>query len=246
MNKNNNKTAAILIIGSEIINGEVTDTNGKYVSRELSKIGFRISSINIVNDDLDYAARFIAYLSELETIVVTIGGLGPTIDDITMAAVAQAFDLPIISRRVKSALDFRKMSGSETQNNLLRKMPKGSQIINSDNGPIVKTRNVFSLPGLPSLVKNRLKILVDHLPKPSEKKYKKEWAVRSPQSAIAGLLGEIGTVYPQVEIGCYPQGSNSKKTKIVLSGKNQEEIEKVFGYLSSPDFIALFSKHTHE
>ncbi len=233
MNKKNNKTAAILIIGSEIINGQIIDTNGKYVSNEISKIGFRISSINIVNDDLKYVAKFIKYLSRLETIVITIGGLGPTIDDITMAAVAEAFNMPIISRGVKTASDFRKMSGSETQNNLLRNLPEKSRIISSNNGPIVQTRNVYSLPGLPSLVKNRLKALLDHLYEPYEKKYKKEWVVKSPQSVIAGLLEETGTIYPQVEIGCYPQGSSSNKTKILLSGKNREEIEKVFNYLKS-------------
>jgi molybdenum cofactor synthesis domain-containing protein len=226
-----NKTAAIVIIGSEIINGEITDVNGMLISTELAKIGFRVSSISIINDDLNNASDLIRFLSPRETVIITVGGLGPTIDDITMAAIAKAFEMNLVSKPALSSTDFRKMSGSETSNNLIKNLPEGSRVINSPHGPVVRTNNVYSLPGLPGLVKNRLKVLMDLLFEPFGKQYKREWVIELPQSSIAALLEEGTRLFPNVTVGCYPQKDSNSRTKIILSGTREKEVGEFYDHI---------------
>lgn len=230
-NKITKKTVAIVIFGSEIINGEIQDTNGILISKTMAEIGYVVSGINIINDDLYYATDLIQFLSRIESIVITVGGLGPTIDDITMAAVAKAFNVELISKPTQSSADYRKMSGSETQNNLIKNLPKEAKVIETPNGPIVKTRNIYSLPGLPTLVKNRLPFLKSILFEPFSEFFKKEWVIELPQSSIASLLEEGTKHFPNISVGCYPQKDNNNRTKILLNGTNQKDLEMFYKHM---------------
>lgn len=225
------KTVAIIIIGSEIIKGEIQDTNGTYISKEMVRLGYKVSSINIIGDEIEYAANLIKFLSDLDTIVITVGGLGPTLDDITMAGVAKAFGMKLISKPALTSSDYRTMSGSETQNNQLKDLPSKSKIIETPFGPIVNTKNVFSLPGLPTLVKQRFFYLENILFTPFDKIYSKEWVIELPQSSIAALLEEGKNLYPAISIGCYPQKNKNNRTKILLNGINKDDLENLYLFI---------------
>jgi molybdenum cofactor synthesis domain-containing protein len=226
-----NKTVALVIIGNEIINGEIQDTNGIFISNFLTDIGYKVSGINIINDDIDYAFKILKFLSNGNSIVVTVGGLGPTVDDITMAAVAKVFSMKLITKSTKYSTEYKVMSGSETKNNQIKNLPEEAFIIRTPNGPIVNTRNIYSLPGLPSLVRERLPFLKNILYKPFQKVYKKEWVIELPQSSIASLLDEGTVLFPHIAVGCYPQKEKSNRTKITLSGTNKIELEKFYHHI---------------
>lgn len=101
------QTAALLIIGDEILSAKVEDINTKFLCSELRAIGWRVSKVVIVRDDQNCIANEVKRLSDEHDIVLTSGGLGPTVDDVTMASIADAFGRqlarhPELERRVRA------------------------------------------------------------------------------------------------------------------------------------------------
>ena len=89
-----NPTAAILLIGNEILSGKVQDENARFLIGELRDLGVSLRRIEVVPDDVDDIAASVRGLAERFDTVFTSGGVGPTHDDVTMAAVARAFEMP--------------------------------------------------------------------------------------------------------------------------------------------------------
>ena len=89
-------TAAVLVIGNEILSGKVVDTNSPYLARELRELGVELDRILTIPDEIDLIAREVRAMSEAHDFVFTSGGIGPTHDDVTLDAIAQAFGRPIV------------------------------------------------------------------------------------------------------------------------------------------------------
>ena len=89
----------ILTIGNELMNGRVTDANASFIAREVNQQGWGVEAIMSVGDDFDLIKNRLNYLMPMTDAVICSGGLGPTSDDITTAAIAQAFDLPLYTEQ---------------------------------------------------------------------------------------------------------------------------------------------------
>jgi molybdenum cofactor synthesis domain-containing protein len=222
-------TAALVLIGNEVIRGIFTDENSPYLRDELTSVGVQVSSIHIVRDDVNPVAALVRLLASEVTYVVTVGGLGPTLDDVTMEAVALAFDMALLSQEPADAADYSRMSGSETVQAALRHRPERSEIIRTDHGPIVQTRNVFSLPGLPRLVKARFPALLGHLAR--GKIVMRSLAVETPQSVVAEAVAEAGQRFPDVSIGIYPAEDISEGTLMTLEGSEESVVDACMDFL---------------
>ena len=94
-----NPTAAMLLIGDEILSGRTRDANMYYLAGVLTKIGIDLKEVRVVSDDKAAIIAAVTALSEAHDTVITSGGIGPTHDDITADAVAQAFDVPLLTRQ---------------------------------------------------------------------------------------------------------------------------------------------------
>lgn len=92
------KTAAILIIGNEILSGKTQDSNSHYLAMELRKLGVELREIRTIPDEVTRIAEVAKELSEQFDVVFTSGGVGPTHDDVTLEGIAQAFGVPIIRK----------------------------------------------------------------------------------------------------------------------------------------------------
>jgi len=222
-------TAALVLVGSELIRG--IDENQQFISNELRSAGISITSVHIVRDEVESVANLVRFLSRSVTYVITIGGLGPTLDDITLEAVARAFGLPLVTREPEDIAAYARMSGSETTQPQLRCFPDASEIIQTDHGPVVRTGNVYSLPGLPRLVKARFPTLLRRLG--SGAIHSRTLSLSTPQSHIAPLLERVGEQHPSVSIGCYPSSDLREGTTLLFEGTDMDEINRCVSFLES-------------
>src|SRR5438309_11239444 len=88
-------TAAVLVIGDEILSGKTEETNARFLIKELRELGVALRLVMIVPDDVDQIAAAIAEISRRYNYIFTSGGVGPTHDDVTLLGVSKAFDAPI-------------------------------------------------------------------------------------------------------------------------------------------------------
>lgn len=150
----------ILTIGNELVNGRTADTNSSFIAREINLQGWQVETIMSVGDDFAAIKSRLQYLLTFTDAVICTGGLGPTADDITTAAVAKAFDLPLYTdEKVLARLKeiFVQYNLRWTENNTKQALfPKGAEVIANPVGTAagfalqVQDKLVFVIPGVPS------------------------------------------------------------------------------------------------
>jgi molybdenum cofactor synthesis domain-containing protein len=219
-------TASIILVGTELLRGQIRDTNRSLVTTSLQKIGIEIISTHLIRDNKNDISNIISYLHNRVTYLFTTGGLGPTADDITLEAIAAAFSVPVVSLSPADHQSYSLMSGSETARPSLRHTPLGAEVIETPHGPVVRTQNVYSLPGLPRLVRGRLPYILPMLAHANL--HFRSFHVDSPQSRLALILEQAAKRYPSVEIGCYPSGPS---TMLAFGGRDMAEIDHCVSFL---------------
>ena len=151
-------TAALLVIGNEILSGKVVDTNSPFLASELRQLGVDLERILTIPDEVDLIAREVRAMSEAHDFVFTSGGIGPTHDDLTMDGIAQAFGLRL--EPSLSMLERMERHQGEAPNDSQRKMamiPVGAQVIDAGDQwfPVVIVENVHIFPGIPKLLQKK-------------------------------------------------------------------------------------------
>ncbi len=207
--KNKKVNAAILIIGNEILSGRTQDKNIAFISNWLnSKCGISVQEVRIIPDVEKIIISNVKNLSKKFNYVFTTGGIGPTHDDITAKSIARAFKLKYgyhneAYKILESYYGRKKFNDGRKK---MAKMPITSKLIYnpSSAAPGFMTKNVLSLPGVPSIlnsmIENCKKFLVKGL-----KVHSKTLNLFTVESNISKKLGEIQNKYKKyVDIGSYP------------------------------------------
>lgn len=199
-------TAAVVIIGNEILSGKFADENGPYLITRLRALGVDLHRLVVIPDTMDAIATEVREASRRHDHVFTTGGVGPTHDDITMPAVAAAFDLPLVRHPELLAILVRKL-GADAPPAALRmaEVPEGSALW-WDEGvrfPLVVTRNVAIFPGVPALLKLKFEAAAWRWAG-TPVSQRRLWTFRD-EPAIADVLTEATTRWPAVAIGSYPR-----------------------------------------
>ncbi len=199
-------TAALLVIGNEILSGKVVDTNSPFLASELRKLGVDLERILTIPDEIDLIAREVRAMSEAYDFVFTSGGIGPTHDDLTMDAIAQAFDRAL--EPSLSMLERMERHQGEAPNESQRKMamiPSGAQVIDAGDlwFPVVIVENVHIFPGIPKLLQKKFHSIKDRfrgVPFQLSRIY-----VTKSESDIADQLNELLVEFPDLMLGSYPK-----------------------------------------
>tara|TARA_B100001093_G_scaffold466979_1_gene485821 strand:+ start:1291 stop:2049 length:759 start_codon:yes stop_codon:yes gene_type:complete len=201
--------AAILIIGNEILSGRTQDKNILFLANWLnSKCGISVNEVRIIPDIEKIIIRNILYLSKKFRYVFTTGGIGPTHDDITAQSISKAFKLKYEFHKEAYAI-LEKYYGKKNFNDgrkKMAKMPKSAKLIYnpSSAAPGFITKNVLSLPGVPSIMNSMIENCKIYLTKGAQI-YSKTINLYTVESNISKRLGEIQKKYKKnVEIGSYP------------------------------------------
>ncbi len=162
----NSKGVEILSIGTELLLGNIVNTNAQWISEQLSKLGLNHFRQSTVGDNRDRIIKLIQEISKRSNLLITTGGLGPTPDDLTTEAIAKSFNVSLFERphlwdEIKQKLSNSKLKDDSSS---LRKQclfPKNAQIINNPRGTApgmiwepVKGFTVLTFPGVPSEMKN--------------------------------------------------------------------------------------------
>ncbi len=150
--------AFIILVGTELLNGMMVDTNSVYMAEELNKYGIEISSKMSVGDDIDEIYRAIAYAKTGSDLVIISGGLGPTIDDLTKDAIAKYTGRELLLHeeqfeRLKEKFRDRNISEQLLERNKRQVMlPTGSYVIDNCTGiaPAIYVDGIAAFPGVPS------------------------------------------------------------------------------------------------
>ncbi|MCR8724855.1 competence/damage-inducible protein A [Frigidibacter sp. ROC022] len=234
-----NPTAAMLVIGDEILSGRTRDANMHHLAQELARAGIDLREVRIVADDEEAIVAAVNALRSRWQTVFTSGGIGPTHDDITADAIARAFGVGIGVRddaRAILAARYEKM-GTELNEARLRmaRIPDGATLIENpvSGAPGFTLGNVHVMAGVPAvfqaMVASVLPGLTGGTPLIS-----RGLRVERPEGDIAGPLAEIASDYPALSIGSYPfiqQGRYG--ANIVFRGTDAAEIEAAMARLAS-------------
>ena len=202
-------TAALLVIGDEILSGRTQDRNVAQVALWLNEQGIRLVEVRIVPDDIDRIGAAVNTLRAAHDYLFTTGGIGPTHDDITVDAIAVAFGVGVVVHpQARKILEdyYRDRPGGLSDARLrMARVPEGAELIpNATSGaPGVRMGNVYILAGVPYIAEAMLQALSGRL-EGGRPVVSVTVGARAPESEVADLLRETEDANPGVAIGSYP------------------------------------------
>ena len=240
MNKTKQKVnAAIVIIGNEILSGRTQDVNVVTISKWLNELGVKLEEVRVIPDIENSIIKTVNELKKKFNYVFTTGGIGPTHDDITSQSIAKAFNLSYGFHKEAYAI-LEKYYGKAKFNAGRKKMAmmpvKASLILNPSSGaPGFIVKNVYSLPGVPSILKSMLGGLKNKI-KGGKKIFTKTISVQTVESEIAKPLADVQKKFKSVDIGSYPFFRLGKiGVSMVVRSDDKKKIDdcskKIIGFL---------------
>ncbi len=224
-------TAALLVIGDEILSGRTKDKNIGYIAEYLTAVGIDLAEVRVVADDETAIVDALNALRHRYTYVFTTGGIGPTHDDITADCVAKAFGVSIdVDPRALAILEERvKATGSQMNEARMRmtRIPKGADlVVNKVSGaPGIWIGNVIVMAGVPSIMQAMLDEVAPKL-KTGVRMLSQTVLANAREGDIGSQLGEIAKANPDVAIGSYPffDPQHGPNTNVVLRARDPQKL----------------------
>lgn len=226
-----NPTAAMLVIGDEILSGRTRDANMYFLAGELTKQGITLAEVRIVGDESKDIVAAVQALSERYDTVFTSGGIGPTHDDITADCMAAAFERHIDVRDDARALlaAHYQSTGSELNDARLRmaRIPDGAALIDNpvSVAPGFTIENVHVMAGVPSVFQAMVATVLPTL-KGGAPLLSQSLRIDRGEGDIAGPLATLAAEFADLSIGSYPfQKNGAYGANIVIRGTDGARID---------------------
>jgi len=246
-------TAEIISFGNELLIGHTLDTNSHWIAKHLTRLGWTLERVTQLRDSLDSIESGVrGSLKRNPSVLITIGGLGPTHDDMTLAGISRAIDKPM--RLNREALQLVKDHYRRLENNpkltkyrtKMATLPQGSAPLPNPVGtaPGVKIQRssttLFSLPGVPSEMKAIFRAsIIPYLEsfnttRPKEVEIKITGII---ESALAPILDQARKIYPKLYFKSHPRGRETGIRPLIqlhmynIETKGEEEISRAAAYI---------------
>jgi molybdenum cofactor synthesis domain-containing protein len=218
-------TAAVLVIGDEILSGRTRDRNIGYVAEYLARIGVDVREARVVPDIEEEIVAAVTALRTRYDYVVTTGGIGPTHDDITADAVARAFGVPIGEdpRALATMMERYAPDDLTPARRRMARVPAGAELIDNpiSKAPGFRIGNVFVLAGVPSVMQAMLDFAVKSMKTGAVMLIETIEAGAVPEGRYGDALATIAEAHPYVSIGSYPSFKDGRfNNQIVVRGKD--------------------------
>lgn len=222
-------TAALIVIGEEILSGRTKDENIPYIAAYLTRVGILLGEVRVV---ADIEAEIVAAVNDLRprfTYVFTTGGIGPTHDDVTTDAIAKAFQVDVVVDPEAVAAMRQRFSGKDLTPARLRmaRIPQGAKLIDNaiSRAPGFMLDNVIVMAGVPRIMEVMLDAVMPRLAK-GRPMLTCSVRVDAPEGDVAPPLAALQAAHPQVRIGSYPFFEKSRLgTYVVLRSTDETKLE---------------------
>ncbi|HEY5289618.1 MAG TPA: molybdopterin-binding protein [Caulobacteraceae bacterium] len=221
-------TAAVLIIGDEILSGRTQDTNLNAIARHLALFGVDLAEARVVGD---VKAEIIAALNALRArydYVITTGGIGPTHDDITAECVAEAFGLELVEHpEIVTMLTARWGDQLNAARRRMARVPVGGTLVRNpvQGPPGFQIGNVFVLAGVPLIMRGMMEDVVTRLRTGQVVISRTVRVEGAGEGAIAAPLEALAKVHPDLALGSYPFfGADGFGSNLVIRGRDAAEV----------------------
>jgi molybdenum cofactor synthesis domain-containing protein len=221
-------TAAVVVVGNEVLSAKVRDENGPYAARRLRDRGVRLVAILTLPDEIDVVAEAVSRERARADWLVTSGGVGPTHDDVTLPAVARALGRGL-ARHPALAANVRRWHlrhGAEPPEAALRMadVPEGTRLLGDPSFPVMVVENVVILPGPPQFFRLHLDAFVETL---QAAPYRlAALYLDLGEDHFADALQGVAREHPEVDIGSYPRFDGADhRVKVTFEGKDAARVE---------------------
>jgi molybdenum cofactor synthesis domain-containing protein len=224
-----NPTAAVLVIGDEILSGRTQDTNTNYIAKQLGALGIDLREARVVGDVEDEIVAALNALRVRYTYVFTTGGIGPTHDDITADAVAKAFGVGIdYHPEALAMLGGRYKPGefNEMRKRMAR-IPLGAELVRNTASvaPGIHIGNVYVMAGVPMIMRAMMEDIVPHLRRGAVV-HAATVQARIGEGRIAEGLMKIQNDFPELALGSYPYyRDDGFGVQLVARGRDAARVE---------------------
>jgi len=234
-----NPTAAILVIGDEILSGRTKDKNIGWLAEELTKLGISLCEARVIADVETVIISHVQDLSERYDYLFTSGGIGPTHDDITTQSVAAAFGVPVIRHAEAEARLLRHYQDTDIDFNEARQkmadIPDTATLIDNpvSAAPGYKLGNVYVMAGVPSILQAMFATF-SHTLTGGVQPTRITVQCAIGEGTIATIMGDIATRFDGVSVGSYPWFKPGQfGTAVVLTGLDVNKVDKAATELES-------------
>jgi molybdenum cofactor synthesis domain-containing protein len=218
------KRAAALIIGNELLSGKVDDCNLVVLARTLRTIGVVLDRVVMVPDVRALIVEEVRYLSASRDVLFTSGGVGPTHDDLTVDAVAEAFGVEaVVSPELETMLRDYYGDAISEGHLLMARAPRGARLVSTVQipWPTIVMNNVWLLPGVPQIFAMKMPVVTSEL---GGARAFVSHAVYTnlDEGPLKPLLDRVVLAHPTIEIGSYPKWREPRyRTKITFDGLDE-------------------------
>lgn len=233
-----NPSAAMLVIGDEILSGRTRDANMHYLAGQLTEAGIDLREVRVVSDDPVAIVSAVRALSDAHETVFTSGGIGPTHDDITADCMAEAFGAKIDVRADARALlqahyDRQGVELNEARLRMAR-IPDGAILIDNpvSVAPGFTIKNVHVMAGVPAVFQAMVATVLPTLTG-GDPLISKTLRIERGEGDIAGPLGALAKAYPDLSLGSYPYQKDGKYgANIVIRGTDGAQVDAAMAELA--------------
>jgi molybdenum cofactor synthesis domain-containing protein len=231
MNESSDVTAGVIIIGNEILSGRTQDTNLAYMGKQLDALGIRIVESRVIPDIEQTIIDTINHFRETYTYVFTTGGIGPTHDDITSAAVAKTFkvDLEKNGEAVRLLEKYYEPGGINEARMKMANIPVGAKLIDNplSGAPGFQMENVFVMAGVPAIMRLMFDGITDRLIG-GDPIITFNVATNIGEGVLADGLSKLQDEYPDINIGSYPYFKQRKLgVNLIMRSTNVNRLEEL-------------------
>ncbi len=224
-------TAAIILIGNEILSGRTQDKNLNYIATSLTDRGIRLMEVRVIPDLRQTIIDTVQELAARFDYLFTTGGIGPTHDDITSEAIAAAFSTPLEENPDALAMLEHHYKESKTEftpsRRKMAKIPRGAELIYNpvSAAPGFILKNVYVMAGVPRICQAMMDQIAPSL-QGGQKLLSRTVSSNVPEGDIAELLETLEAQYNGMEIGSYPFLRSGKLgTSAVIRSTEKADID---------------------
>ncbi len=238
-------SAALIVVGNEVLSAKVRDENGPWAAARLRELGVRLLAIHVVPDREEEIAAAVNAERVRAGWVFTSGGVGPTHDDVTMAAVAAALGrrlvrLPALEAALREI--HRRHHGGEPPEVALRMadVPEGTRLLGDPGYPTPAVENVVILPGPPRFFRHQFEQVAPLLRGPPFRLAMVYLSVG--EERFAERLAQLARAFPAVEIGSYPRFDEGAdhRVRVTVEARDGEAVRAALAALRAalpPEWI---------